>query len=62
MNTVADWGTDYEAPVGEDTPSQLAMFEYTSLVIMAAVDGTTVDDPTYVFVLAQKDYPICTGP
>ena len=40
--STSEWGTDYEAPVGEDTPSQLDMFEYTSLVVMAATDGTTV--------------------
>ncbi len=38
-----DWGTQYESPVGEDTGSQLDMFEYTGVTIMASTDGTTVD-------------------
>jgi len=37
------WGTEFEAPVGEDTPSSNDMFEHTSFVIMAAADGTSVD-------------------
>jgi uncharacterized repeat protein (TIGR01451 family) len=36
------WGTTYIAPVGEDTPGDNDMFQYTGLVIMATEDGTTV--------------------
>jgi uncharacterized repeat protein (TIGR01451 family) len=35
------YGTSFEAPVGEDIPSD-SMFEYTSLLIMASEDNTTV--------------------
>lgn len=35
------WGTVYQAPVGEDVGSN-SLFEYTSLLIMAAGDGTNV--------------------
>ena len=37
-----EWGTDFRAPVGVNTPSP-SLFEYTSLAIMAADDDTQVD-------------------
>ena len=66
---VADWGTAYEAPVGQNTPSQLDMFEYTGLVIMASEDGTTVDidadangiDETTVNLDAGESYHVDGG-
>jgi uncharacterized repeat protein (TIGR01451 family) len=38
---VDEWGTTFRAPAGVDTPS-VSLFEYTSLVIMATDDNTTV--------------------
>ena len=37
-----NWGANFEVPVGEDITS-VSMFEYTSLVVMAAKDGTVVN-------------------
>jgi uncharacterized repeat protein (TIGR01451 family) len=37
-----NWGVDFEVPVGEDITS-VSLFEYTSLVIMAAKNGTVVN-------------------
>ena len=38
---LSHYGTSFEAPVGEDIPSD-SMFEYTSLLIEASEDNTTV--------------------
>lgn len=41
------WGTDYRLPIGEDLNSLSSnMFEYVSLLVMAAEDGTTVQIDT----------------
>ncbi|MBC7234950.1 MAG: DUF11 domain-containing protein [Chloroflexi bacterium] len=37
----ADWGTSFRMPVGEDTPSD-DMFEFVTLLVMAASNGTRV--------------------
>ena len=44
---VDSWGTEFIAPVGEDTPDTSATnpFETTKLFIMAGFDGTTVTHP-----------------
>jgi uncharacterized repeat protein (TIGR01451 family) len=42
MYSTNEWGTAYEAPVGTNTTSAGAMFEYSGLTIMASQNGTTV--------------------
>ena len=49
MYSVADWGTSYQAPVGEEPNNLSQMFQYTSLSIQAGVGGANVffdNDPS----------------
>lgn len=40
---IADWGTSYVLPIGENTPSDDADFEVANVSILASEDGTAVD-------------------
>src|SRR6185436_18737828 len=42
VSPVADWGSTYVVPIGQNTPGDMSMFDYTGLSIMASKDNTTI--------------------